>query len=140
MAKESPLPAEPITAAPPLVVQDSGGIRSRFARLAGSRTSFPELEPLLRTLRKYHPKADTRLVERAYEMAAYLHRDQKRRSGEAYITHPLAVATILADLGMTAPTLAAALLHDTVEDSGYALDALREDFGEEIAQLVDGVT
>ena len=67
------------------------------------RPSFPELEPLLRTLRKYHPKADTRLVERAYEMAAYLHRDQKRRSGEAYITHPLAVATILADLGMTAP-------------------------------------
>jgi GTP pyrophosphokinase len=122
------------------VVPDSGGLRSRFARLAGSRATFPELEPLLRTLRKYHPKADTRLVERAYEMAAYLHRDQKRRSGEAYITHPLAVATILADLGMTAPTLAAALLHDTVEDSGYALDALQEDFGEEIAHLVDGVT
>jgi GTP pyrophosphokinase len=61
-------------------------------------------------------------------------------SGELYITHPLAVATILADLGMTAPTLAAALLHDTVEDTGYSLDALREDFGDEIAQLVDGVT
>jgi GTP pyrophosphokinase len=115
-------------------------LRSRFARLAGTRTIFPELDPLLRTLRKYHPKADTKVVERAYEMAAYRHQDQKRRSGEPYITHPLAVATILADLGMTAPTLAAALLHDTVEDSGYALDALREDFGDEIAQLVDGVT
>ena len=134
------MPTEPPPAAPTVVVSDSGGFRSRFARLAGSRPSFPELEPLLRTLRKYHPKADTRLVERAYEMASYLHRDQKRRSGEAYITHPLAVATILADLGMTAPTLAAALLHDTVEDCGYALDALREDFGDEIAQLVDGVT
>ncbi|MDI1291020.1 MAG: RelA/SpoT family protein, partial [bacterium] len=127
-------------AAPTVVASDNGGLRSRFSRLGGSRTVFPELEPLLRTLRKYHPKADTKVVERAYEMAAYRHRDQKRRSGEPYITHPLAVATILADLGMTAPTLAAALLHDTVEDSGYALDALREDFGDEIAQLVDGVT
>ncbi len=107
---------------------------------AGARTSFPELDPLIRTLRKYHPKADSRLIERAYETAAYLHRDQKRRSGEAYITHPLAVATILADLGMSGPTLAAALLHDTVEDTGYSLDALREDFGDEVAQLVDGVT
>lgn len=140
LAKETPVPTEPPAAAPNVAASDSGGLRSRFARLAGSRTSFPELEPLLRTLRKYHPKADTKVVERAYEMAAYLHRDQKRRSGEPYITHPLAVATILADLGMTAPTLAAALLHDTVEDSGYALDALREDFGDEIAQLVDGVT
>ena len=141
MAKESPLPTtEPPAAAPAVVAPDTGGLRSRFARLAGSRPNYPELDPLLRTLRRYHPKADTRLVERAYEMAAYLHRDQKRRSGEAYITHPLAVATILAELGMTAPTLAAALLHDTVEDCGYALDALREDFGDEIAQLVDGVT
>lgn len=140
LAKESPLPTEPLIAAPPAAASETGGLRSRFARIGGSRTSFPELEPLLRTLRKYHPKADTKVVERAYEMAAYLHRDQKRRSGEAYITHPLAVATILADLGMTAPTLAAALMHDTVEDSGYALDALREDFGDEIAQLVDGVT
>ena len=140
MAKEEPLPAEPQSAAPALAAPDSGRRRSRFSRLSGSRQGLPELEPLLRTLRKYHPKADTRLVERAYEMAAFLHRDQRRRSGDAYITHPLAVATILAELGMTAPTLAAALLHDTVEDCDYALDALREDFGDEIAQLVDGVT
>ncbi len=73
-------------------------------------------------------------------MAEYLHRDQKRRSGEPYITHPVAVASILADLGMPASTLSAALLHDTVEDCGYSLDALREDFGDEIALLVDGVT
>lgn len=121
---------------------DSGGIRSRFARLASGsqRRGNPELEPLLRTLRKFHPKSDVRLVERAYETAAFLHRDQSRRSGDAYITHPLAVAGILADLGMTASTLAAALLHDTVEDCGYSLDSLREDFGDEVAQLVDGVT
>jgi GTP pyrophosphokinase len=91
-------------------------------------------------LRRYHPKADVRLVERAYETAEYLHRDQQRRSGEPYITHPLAVTEILVEIGMPAPSLAAALLHDTVEDCGYSLDALREDFGDEVALLVDGVT
>ena len=65
---------------------------------------------------------------------------QMRKSGDAYITHPLAVTTILAELGMTPPTLAAALLHDTVEDTAYSLDELRRDFGDEIAMLVDGVT
>ncbi len=100
----------------------------------------PELEPLLRTVRQFHPKSDVKILEAAYERAAYLHRDQVRRSGDPYITHPLAVATILAELGMTAPTLAAALLHDTVEDTEYSLDALREDFGDEVAALVDGVT
>ncbi len=73
-------------------------------------------------------------------MAEYLHRDQQRRSGEPYITHPLAVTEILVEIGMPAPSLAAALLHDTVEDCGYSLDALREDFGDEVALLVDGVT
>ena len=73
-------------------------------------------------------------------MAAYQHRNQRRRSGEPYITHPLAVTGILADLGMTSPTLAAALLHDTVEDTEYSIELLRNDFGEEIARLVDGVT
>ena len=120
--------------------QEQGGFRSRIARLTVPKRARPELEPLLRTVRKYHPKADTRTLERAYEMADYLHRDQTRRSGEPYITHPLAVATVLADLGMPPATLSAALLHDTVEDCGYSLDALREDFGDEIALLVDGVT
>jgi GTP pyrophosphokinase len=120
---------------------EGGGLRSRIARMAGGgRASHPELEPLFRTLKQYHPRSDTKVVERAYEVAAHYHRDQRRRSGEPYITHPLAVATILAELGMTAPTLAAALLHDTVEDTEYSLDALREDFGDEIARLVDGVT
>ncbi|MGI9196642.1 MAG: RelA/SpoT family protein [Candidatus Nanopelagicales bacterium] len=135
MAQEATTPRDA------LPVEGSGGLRSRLARLTGQRASAPaELEPLIRTLRQYHPKADTKDLQRAYETAAYLHRDQKRRSGEPYITHPLAVATILAELGMTAPTLSAALLHDTVEDTGYSLEALREDFGDEVASLVDGVT
>jgi GTP pyrophosphokinase len=139
VAKNIPATTEPEVARGSQV-SDSGGFRGRFARFAGPRYAHPELEPVIKTLRRYHPKADTRTLERAYEMAEYLHRDQKRRSGEPYITHPVAVASILADLGMPASTLSAALLHDTVEDCGYSLDALREDFGDEIALLVDGVT
>ncbi|HZB31000.1 MAG TPA: bifunctional (p)ppGpp synthetase/guanosine-3',5'-bis(diphosphate) 3'-pyrophosphohydrolase [Streptosporangiaceae bacterium] len=100
----------------------------------------PVLEPLIKTVRSTHPKADIRLIERAYDVAAHQHRDQKRKSGDPYITHPLAVATILAELGMNQETLCAALLHDTVEDTGYTLDELRGQFGDEIAALVDGVT
>ncbi|WP_436891913.1 RelA/SpoT family protein [Nocardiopsis dassonvillei] len=100
----------------------------------------PVLEPLIKTVRATHPKVDVRLIERAYEVAAHHHRDQKRKSGDPYITHPLAVATILAELGMQEATLAAALLHDTVEDTEYTLAELRTDFGDEIAELVDGVT
>ncbi|MBE1560914.1 GTP pyrophosphokinase [Nonomuraea africana] len=81
-----------------------------------------------------------RVIERAYDVAAYHHRDQKRKSGDPYITHPLAVATILAELGTDDETLCAALLHDTVEDTAYSLDELRADFGDKIALLVDGVT
>ncbi|MFD0732379.1 RelA/SpoT family protein [Planotetraspora mira] len=100
----------------------------------------PVLEPLFKTVRATHPKSDMRLIERAYDMAAYHHRDQKRKSGDPYITHPLAVASILAELGTDDETLCAALLHDTVEDTAYSLDELRGDFGDNIALLVDGVT
>lgn len=99
-----------------------------------------ELKAVLATLKKYHPKSDLDLVKRAFEKAAYLHRYQLRKSGEPYISHPLAAALILADLGMTAPTLAAAILHDTVEDTEYSLQELQAEFGDEIALLVDGVT
>ncbi|QDO88657.1 bifunctional (p)ppGpp synthetase/guanosine-3',5'-bis(diphosphate) 3'-pyrophosphohydrolase [Ornithinimicrobium ciconiae] len=119
----------------------SYGVRARLARLGGTRIgSNPVLEPLLRAVRATHPKADLELIERAYEVAEKAHRGQVRKSGDAYITHPLAVTTILAELGMTPSTLAAALLHDTVEDTAYSLDQLRKDFGEEIAMMVDGVT
>jgi len=98
------------------------------------------LEPLIKTIRATHPKADIRMVERAYDVAARWHRDQKRKSGDPYITHPLAVATILAELGMNIDTICAALLHDTVEDTQYTLVELRGEFGEDVALLVDGVT
>src|SRR5665648_838949 len=116
-------------------------VRSRLVRF-GTRpsTGSPVLEPLMAAVRANQPKADVGLLERAYATAEEAHRGQTRRSGDPYITHPVAVATILADLGMTPPTLAAALLHDTVEDTEYSLNQLSEDFGEEIAKLVDGVT
>ncbi len=116
-------------------------MRARLARFGGPRsTGNPALEPILQTVRTTHPKADLTVIERAYHVAEEAHRGQMRRSGDAYITHPLAVTTILAELGMTPATLAAALLHDTVEDTAYKLPTLRRDFGDEIADLVDGVT
>jgi GTP pyrophosphokinase len=120
----------------------AAGVRRRLARLGAQRAPAinPVLEPLIKTVRVIHPKADVRVIERAYDVAAYWHRSQKRKSGDPYITHPLAVATILAELGMNHETLCAALLHDTVEDTPYTLGELRAEFGEEIAALVDGVT
>src|SRR6202012_1142946 len=103
-------------------------------------TVNPVLEPLIKTVRATHPQADVRLVARSYDVAAYWIRNQKRKSGDPYITHPLAVATILAELGMNTDTISAALLHDTVEDTPYSLAELRGDFGEDISALVDGVT
>ncbi|MGH3226385.1 MAG: HD domain-containing protein, partial [Streptosporangiaceae bacterium] len=124
------------------VAASSAGVRRRLARLGAQRgaTINPVLEPLIKTVRATHPKADIRLVERAYDTAAHWHRDQKRKSGDPFITHPLAVATILAELGMPTQTICAALLHDTVEDTLYTLTELRGEFGEDIAALVDGVT
>ena len=116
-------------------------MRSRLARM-GTRapTTNPVLEPLFRSVRASHPKADLALLERAYTVAEQMHGTQMRKSGDPYITHPLAVTTILADIGMTEPTLVAALLHDTVEDTPYTLEQLRADFGDEVAEMVDGVT
>jgi GTP pyrophosphokinase len=133
---EDPAPAQDAKA--PLTAR---GMRARLARV-GTRppSSNPVLEPLFRAVRANHPKADLALLERAYAVADKWHTGQMRKSGDPYITHPLAVTTILADIGMTEPTLVAALLHDTVEDTPYTLEALRADFGDEVALLVDGVT
>jgi guanosine-3',5'-bis(diphosphate) 3'-pyrophosphohydrolase len=115
-------------------------MRQRIARLGSNRPQTPALDPLFRIIRDNHPKADLGLVERAYRKAEGLHAGQSRKSGDAFITHPLAVTTILAELGMTEATLCASLLHDTVEDTDYTLAQLTHDFGEEIALLVDGCT
>lgn len=120
--------------------ENTGALRGSLFRLARARGSYRELEPVLRAVKENHPKADFALLERAYVTAERYHRGQFRKSGEPYITHPVAVATILAELGMSETTVAAGLLHDTVEDTDYSLEQCRRDFGEDIAALVDGVT
>ena len=99
-----------------------------------------ELAPLLTSYRRRHPKQPVTLVNRAYETARRAHQNQMRSSGEAYINHPIAVARIVAEIGLDEVSLAAALLHDAVEDTEITLEDVRRDFGDEVAELVDGVT
>ncbi|MCT1695122.1 RelA/SpoT family protein [Corynebacterium sanguinis] len=125
--------------------RSGSSVRSVSARLARSLTGGrarvnPVLDPLMSIHRRYHPKASADLLNRAYDTAERLHEDVTRKSGDPYITHPLAVATICAEIGMDTTTLVAALLHDTVEDTEYSLAGLSADFGPEVAKLVDGVT
>ena len=98
------------------------------------------LQPLISSLREHDPKSDVAKVEKAYEVAKSAHLGQLRKSGDEYITHPVAVAQILSELGLNDATIIAALLHDTVEDTPYSLTQLKSDFGDEISSLVDGVT
>src|SRR5689334_11275602 len=117
----------------------------RIAALLGQRPAWehvPATAPLLEVFRRQHPDADSEMewLRRSYQVAQFLHGNQQRRSGAPYVSHPLAVATVLAELGMDVSTLVAALLHDTVEDTDYTLAECRVDFGAEVARLVDGVT
>lgn len=98
------------------------------------------LTPLLDAFRRRHPKADTALILQSYDVADRAHEGQLRSSGEAYISHPLAVATVLAGLGLDEVTCAAALLHDAVEDTIVTLDDIEAEFGPTVAAIVDGVT
>ncbi|MCR4584564.1 MAG: bifunctional (p)ppGpp synthetase/guanosine-3',5'-bis(diphosphate) 3'-pyrophosphohydrolase [Lachnospiraceae bacterium] len=97
-------------------------------------------EELVKRIRRYHPSDDISLIEKAYETARNFHKDQKRRSGEPYIIHPICVAIILADMEMDKETIVAGLLHDVVEDTVMTIDELKSEFGEDVAFLVDGVT
>jgi GTP pyrophosphokinase len=142
-APEAPVSAVDPASAPAVKSSATRRVRARLARrMTPQRVGpvAPVLEPLASVHRALHPKADLALLQRAYDVADARHEGQQRKSGDPYITHPLAVATILAELGMDTTTLVAALLHDTVEDTDYALERLRADFGEEVAHLVDGVT
>ncbi len=104
-------------------------------------TSPEELyQKLIRTIRKYHPSDDITMIQKAYKIARDAHKDQKRKSGEPYIIHPLCVAIILADLEMDKETIASGLLHDVVEDTAMTLEDTTREFGSEVAFLVDGVT
>ncbi|WP_154036097.1 RelA/SpoT family protein [Bifidobacterium breve] len=98
------------------------------------------LEPIKQVCRAHHPDEDLSILDRAYRRAVIQHSAQRRKSGEPYIIHPLAVSQILADLGMGPIVVAAGLLHDTVEDTDYTLDQCRAEFGDTVAGLVDGVT
>jgi guanosine-3',5'-bis(diphosphate) 3'-pyrophosphohydrolase len=123
-----------------ITTQSTSSLRALIPRIFSRAQPAGAVDRLIKTVRLHHPKADVALIERAYAAAERAHRGQKRKSGEPYISHPVAVAQILADLGIGSVTLAAALLHDTVEDTDYTLDMLRSDFGDEVAMLVDGVT
>lgn len=98
------------------------------------------LEPIKQVCKAHHPGEDLSILDRAYRRAVIQHSAQRRKSGEPYIIHPLAVSQILADLGMGPIVVAAGLLHDTVEDTDYTLDQCRAEFGDTVAGLVDGVT
>ncbi|NLA35327.1 MAG: bifunctional (p)ppGpp synthetase/guanosine-3',5'-bis(diphosphate) 3'-pyrophosphohydrolase [Actinobacteria bacterium] len=107
------------------------------------RNQQPALEklgPLIELYRTAHPRASIEAIHRAYEFAERAHEGQKRKSGEPYITHPLAVATIVAKYGLDENTVCAALLHDAVEDTNVTLADVEREFGAEVARLVDGVT
>lgn len=135
-AESQPADSKPVESAPA-----TARVRSRLARIGGRSTAANSaVDPLLKIYRANHPKGDVAVIQKAYRIAAQMHIEQRRKSGDPYITHPLAVASILAELGMTAPTLCAALLHDTVEDTPYTIAELRSDFGDEVVHLVDGVT
>jgi GTP pyrophosphokinase len=112
--------------------------------MSSSVLNIPQAEELFRTLeekvRELRPKEDLKVLDRAYRFAAEAHKNQKRRSGEPYITHPLAVAHILADMQMDLVSLQTGLMHDVLEDSAITLDQIRQDFGDDVARCVDGVT
>lgn len=118
----------------------STSLRRLVPRIFSRAQPTDGFDKLVRTVRTHHPRADVSEMERAHDIARLAHAGQKRRSGEPYITHPVAVAQILAELGIGPKTICAALLHDTVEDTDYTLEQVRAEFGAEVAMLVDGVT
>src|SRR6202166_1155083 len=130
MALATPVPAE-------------GTATSGAEHLAGSSLPAAEaalLVPVLTAFLRRHPGDDTAMIVRAAETATLAHAGQTRRSGEPYVTHPIAVAGIVADLGLDAQTVAAALLHDAVEDTGVTTEIIDRDLGPAVALIVEGVT
>lgn len=118
------------------IVQDDG----KISELKEFMTPDELYQALVNRVQKYHPSDDISMIEKAYKVASAAHKDQLRRSGEPYIIHPLYVAAILADLEMDKETIVAGLLHDVVEDTIMTEAQITEEFGAEVAQLVDGVT
>ncbi|MFE0386291.1 RelA/SpoT family protein [Streptomyces bungoensis] len=144
----TPGPVAPTAPSAPPVVRKKSRARIDLRRLGraallgpAARGRLPDaIGHVVEAHRAHHPDADLEPLRRAYVLAESSHRGQMRKSGEPYITHPLAVTLILAELGAETTTLTASLLHDTVEDTDVTLDQVREQFGEEVRYLVDGVT
>ncbi|HEV3474940.1 MAG TPA: bifunctional (p)ppGpp synthetase/guanosine-3',5'-bis(diphosphate) 3'-pyrophosphohydrolase, partial [Actinomycetota bacterium] len=113
---------------------------ARLPFVSGPADTPQSLDALLKKVRSYNPKADVRVVQRAFDFAEESHREQRRASGEPFIAHPLGVAHILADLGMDTTTLVSALLHDVVEDTDLSVEDIKNTFGDEVAAIVDGLT
>ena len=131
VATEKPSVARPGT--------DGRGVKAVLKKVRPPRSDSP-LEQLLKEVRSRRPKADAKLVERAYEMAEKAHEGQMRKSGDPFITHPVGVASILAGLGLDEETVAAAILHDAVEDTELSLAGVEAEMGFQVASLIDGVT
>ncbi|MDX2599457.1 HD domain-containing protein [Streptomyces caniscabiei] len=148
MSAEATNPAVSPAPAPPPAHRRKGRPRIDLRRLGRAallgpttRDRLPDaISHVAEAHRAHHPDADLEPLRRAYVLAESSHRGQMRKSGEPYITHPLAVTLILAELGAETTTLTASLLHDTVEDTEVTLDQVREEFGEEVCFIVDGVT
>lgn len=119
---------------------DDGYFSARTLGCEISGNPLDPLEPIMNACKAHHPDEDMDILNRAYRRAVRQHSPQRRKSGEPYIIHPLAVAQILADLGMGPLVVAAGLLHDTVEDTDYTLEECRAEFGDTVTGLVDGVT
>ena len=131
---------EPVTTQTTPARKGSRGAAAPATRPAGRRSFEPLRRGLLTALERHYPQADLDAVSLAFDMAVEAHAGQKRASGEPYVTHPIASAQILADLGIDPIAVEAALLHDVPEDTEYSLSDVEERFGAEVAHLVDGVT
>ena len=118
------------------VIFDDG----RISKLEEHLTPEQLYQDLIARVQKYHPSDDISMIAKAYQIASEAHKDQLRKSGEPYIIHPLNVAIILADLELDKETIVAGILHDVVEDTIMTEEDLIRGFGEDVAQLVDGVT
>ncbi|MEA2499663.1 MAG: diphosphokinase / guanosine-3,5-bis(diphosphate) 3-diphosphatase, partial [Actinomycetota bacterium] len=116
------------------------GVKAVLSKVRTRPAGDPDLERIVKLLRSKRAKADFKLVDRAYQVAVAAHEGQLRKSGDPFISHPLGVATILAELGLDESTIAAALLHDAVEDTDLTLAQLETDMGFTVAMLIDGVT
>ncbi len=117
------------------------GVKAVLKRVRSSRAApDPDLDKILKEIRSRRPKADLKLIEHAYHLASGAHDGQLRKSGDPFLSHPVAVATLLAELGLDETTVAAALLHDAVEDTDLSLTDVETEMGFDVAMLIDGVT